>query len=127
MYERFEQLIQELGLSSYRVAKMTGIDTAVLSNWKRGKTTPNAENMAKIARALDVSVEYLLGQNEKPRIVDDVELNRIIEDKIKEQLIASVWDDEQARENARIFTSLPQEKRQEALRYLRYLADLKDN
>jgi transcriptional regulator with XRE-family HTH domain len=67
LYERYEQLIQELGLTSYRVAKLAGIGEYILSDWKRGRSTPNADNMAKIAKVLGVSSEYLLGQKEKPR------------------------------------------------------------
>jgi transcriptional regulator with XRE-family HTH domain len=124
MYERFEQLIQERGLTSYRIAKMTGIDAAIFSNWKRGKSIPNADNLSKIAKVLDVSVEFLLGKREKPLV--DEGLEKIIEDKIREQLRVSVWNDDQARENIEIFSSLPLEKKQEALRYLRYLATQKD-
>jgi repressor LexA len=67
MYDRFDQLLQERELTSYRVAKMTGIDASIFSNWKRGLSTPNADNMTKIANALGVSVEYLMGaEKEKP-------------------------------------------------------------
>lgn len=37
MYEIFEQLLRERGITAYRVSKDTGITSATLSDWKREK------------------------------------------------------------------------------------------
>ena len=37
MYEIFEQLCKEKGVTAYRVCKSTGITNATISNWKTGK------------------------------------------------------------------------------------------
>lgn len=61
MYENFEKLLKERGISAYKVAKDTGIGTATLSNWKTGKYTPKADKLQKIADYFGVTLEYLTG------------------------------------------------------------------
>lgn len=63
MYEIFERLLKEKGLTAYRVAKDTGVTTATLTSWKQGKYTPKAEKLQKIADYLGVTVDYLKGEN----------------------------------------------------------------
>lgn len=60
MYEIFEQLLKERGVTAYRVAKETGITTATLTSWKQGKYTPKQEKMQKIADYFGVTIDYLM-------------------------------------------------------------------
>lgn len=43
MYEIFEKLCSEKGVTPYRVCKETGITTATISNWKAGRYTPKQD------------------------------------------------------------------------------------
>lgn len=65
MYEIFEQLLQKFNTSAYRVAKETGVTQSTLSDWKRGRSTPKADNMKKLADHFNVSVDYLMTGTEK--------------------------------------------------------------
>ena len=47
MYEIFEKLLKERGITAYRVSKETGVTTATLTSWKQGKYTPKTEKNAK--------------------------------------------------------------------------------
>lgn len=58
MYEFYEQLLQERGLTNYRVSKDTGIAQSVLSAWKNGTSTPKADKMKTLAEYFGVPVEY---------------------------------------------------------------------
>lgn len=60
MYEIFEKLLQEHGVTAYRVAKEAGVTQSTLSDWKRGKSTPKTENMKKIADYFGVTIDYLM-------------------------------------------------------------------
>lgn len=60
MYEIFEKLLQEKGITSYKVAKATGISQTTFSDWKRGRSTPKTDNMQKIADYFGVSIDYLM-------------------------------------------------------------------
>lgn len=78
MYERFEQLLKENNVTAYRVAKETGIATATLSDWKKGRSTPKTDKLQKIADYFEVSIEYFSG-NPESKEVDSLgkkELNR---------------------------------------------------
>ncbi len=61
MYEIFEKILEEKGLTAYKVAKATGLSTSTLSNWKMGRYVPKLEKLQKIAIYLGVSVDYLMG------------------------------------------------------------------
>lgn len=43
MYSIFVKLMEEKGLTPYRVAKETGITQATLSRWKTSKVNPSLE------------------------------------------------------------------------------------
>lgn len=64
MYEIFAKLLEEKGLKAADVTRATGIKSPVFSEWKKGKSKPNTEKMIKIAKFLDVSVEYLVNGTE---------------------------------------------------------------
>lgn len=80
MYDRFEHLLQLRGLTAYKVSKDTGITQTSLSNWKSGRSTPNAKNLQKLADYFDVSVGYLMGTEELEPNAIDKEKNPIVLD-----------------------------------------------
>ena len=65
MYEIFEKLLKERGITAYRVSKETGVTTATLTSWKQGKYTPKTANMQKIADYFGVSLSYLMTGKEE--------------------------------------------------------------
>ena len=40
MYEIFEKLLMERGVTAYKVAKATGISTGSMTDWKKGRSAP---------------------------------------------------------------------------------------
>lgn len=60
MYEIFEKLMNERGVSAYKVSTATGVAQSTLSDCKNGKTTPKIDKMQKIADFFEVSLEYLM-------------------------------------------------------------------
>ena len=83
MYEIFERLCKERGVTAYRVSEATGIKTSSLSGWKAGKFTPKQEKLKKIADYFGVSIEYLMTGEEsdpkEPYYIDE-ETSEIIKD-----------------------------------------------
>ena len=65
MYEIYERLLKEKGLTSADVSRETGIGQSTLSTWKKRKTTLNIKNAQKIADYLGVSIDYLMGKEKK--------------------------------------------------------------
>ena len=65
MYDIFEKLCAEKGVTPYRVCKETGLTTSTISNWKAGRYTPKTDKLQKIADFFKVSIEYLMGNEKK--------------------------------------------------------------
>ena len=62
--QRLRQAMFLSGLRQKDICEKTGFSDSQMSNWHKGRYRPNAEAMAKIAKALGVSVEYLLGKED---------------------------------------------------------------
>lgn len=60
MYDVYEKLRNDKGLSNAEVSRATGVSTATLSQWKTGRYTPKMDKLEKIASFLSVPVEYLV-------------------------------------------------------------------
>lgn len=60
MYQKFEQLVKERGITAYRVAKDVGLAPTVFSDWKSGKAKPKVDKLKKIADYFGVTIEYFL-------------------------------------------------------------------
>jgi transcriptional regulator with XRE-family HTH domain len=54
------------GLSKAKVAAESGLDPAVLSHFEAGTRKPSFENLKRLANALHVSTDYLLGRTATP-------------------------------------------------------------
>ena len=67
MYEIFEKLLMERGVTAYKVAKATGISTGSMTDWKKGRSAPKVDKLQKIADYFGVSVDYLLGNEPKEK------------------------------------------------------------
>lgn len=74
MYEIFDELIKQKGLSAYKVAKDTGISQTTLSDWKRGRSIPKTDKLQKIADYLGVTLDYLLGNEQKEKPTHNVQV-----------------------------------------------------
>ena len=60
MYETYERLRNERGLTDYRVAVETGIAKSTFSDWKNNRSKPKVDKLKKIADLFEVSIEELL-------------------------------------------------------------------
>ena len=84
MYEIFKQLLQQYGVSAYKVAKATGVTQSTLSDWKNGRSTPKSENMKKLADYFGVSIDYLMtgkeGIEKEPQLThkDEKDIKEIL-------------------------------------------------
>lgn len=60
MYETFEKLLEEKGVTAYRVSLDTGISQTTLSDWKLGKSKPKVDKLKKLADYFDVPLERFI-------------------------------------------------------------------
>ena len=61
--QRMRQAMFLKGIRQADLAKATGFSDGQVSSWFNGKYRPNAEKISLIAKALGVSVDYLLGKD----------------------------------------------------------------
>ena len=72
LHERLSSLCEEKGIKGGRMCTDLGISKSLMTDLKSGrKKSVNAETAQKIATYFDVSVAYLLGEEEKPTVQDD--------------------------------------------------------
>lgn len=63
--ERLSCLLSRRGLTQRELAGMCGVDEASMSRYVNGNRKPCMDVLVRIANALDVSVEYLTGNEEE--------------------------------------------------------------
>ncbi len=59
---RISELLKEKGMSQADICRLTGISTALMSNYVKGKASPSLSNAVAIADALNVSLDELAGR-----------------------------------------------------------------
>lgn len=96
-YENYVKLCNSIALSPNAVAKKLGFSSGTVTWWKKGRA-PRDTAIQKIADYFGVSVNYLLGADEKP-------------------LTPSSTDQEMAE----IWAELTEDQRREAYNYIQYL------
>lgn len=81
MYSKIESLCKARGSNITQMCRETNISRSVFSELKSGRTKQlSAKYLPVVADYLDVSVGYLLGNEEKPTTDNDSELYELLED-----------------------------------------------
>ncbi len=57
------KVIDELGLSDYETAKLTGIKSSSVSRWRTGKTTPRKNSLRHLAQLAGRQIRFVKGDN----------------------------------------------------------------
>ena len=64
-YEIFQKLCEKNNVRPGTVARATGIATATLTSWKKGRYTPKADKLKKIADYFNVSVNVFYSDSDE--------------------------------------------------------------
>ena len=71
MAEKFPDILRGAregkNLSQTDLAERSGLQPSAISHFETGKRAPSFENLKRLADALTVSVDYLLGRAEEPK------------------------------------------------------------
>ena len=71
MYERIENLCKDRGVNMTAMCRAAGVPRSNLSDLKYGRTSALATvNLDKISKFFDVSMDYLLGNEETKKTAD---------------------------------------------------------
>ncbi len=63
--DRIDEKLKEKNLKRVAMLEDIGVDTSIMTAWKKRGTIPSGDVCLKIARYLDVSPEWLLGGEER--------------------------------------------------------------
>ena len=63
--ERIRALRKERGLNQDQLAELASLNRVTVAKYESGRVEPGAQALARIADALDVSVDILLGRSEE--------------------------------------------------------------
>ena len=64
--EKIQRLRRENGLSQEQLAERLNVSRQAVSKWELG-TLPDVDNLIKISRFFDCSLDYLLGDSQEPQ------------------------------------------------------------
>lgn len=64
LFDKIKKISKERGYSIAEVERKAGISTNYLYQWR--KREPSPKSLASVAKVLGVSVDYLLGKDDKP-------------------------------------------------------------
>jgi transcriptional regulator with XRE-family HTH domain len=64
--ERLKAVRETRGLSQNDLERVTGVSNVQISRYEQGKSEPSLEIVAKFAKTLDVTVDYLVGAVDMP-------------------------------------------------------------
>jgi HTH-type transcriptional regulator, competence development regulator len=80
--ETIAKLRKEKGLSQYELADRLGFSRGKLSNYEQGSRQPDYDTLKKIADYFDVSIDHLLGREEKGKTKEDSleEVNKLVKE-----------------------------------------------
>ncbi len=65
-WDRFYELCCSKNTRPNPVGQELGISSGILTKWKTGTSYPNGENLIKIAKHFNCSIDYLVGLTDKP-------------------------------------------------------------
>lgn len=72
--ERLKTLRKQAGFTQVDVASKLGLSQQAYASWERGAKKPTQDNLVKIAKVLNVSIDYLVGNlEEKSDELDNIE------------------------------------------------------
>lgn len=71
--DRLMLLMKEQGLSQKILASRSNVTESAMSYYVKGLRTPSGEVLARIAKALNTTSDYLLGITDNSNLTDEVE------------------------------------------------------
>lgn len=68
--DRLNQALQEQNISAAELSRISGVNEGAISQYRKGAYKANQYNLEKIAKALGVSIPWLMGANSEKKIYE---------------------------------------------------------
>lgn len=92
MYEIFMKLLQERNMTIYQFSKLSGIAATTIYSWAKKGSTINVETGKKIASFFNVSLDYLMGNEETKGYYLNDETRQIAQEVFENPDMRSLFD-----------------------------------
>ena len=76
--EKLKEARKEAGLSQEQFAEKMSVSRSAVAKWESDKGMPDVNNLKAMAQLLDISVEYLLDEDEKLSLMKRKRLSILI-------------------------------------------------
>jgi len=73
--KRLKQAREKIGLTQESLAEAVNISVRNITRYENGESQPTADTLASIARALGVSVDYLVNLSDSPSPLTDLTIS----------------------------------------------------
>ena len=89
---RIKQVREEKGVSQRQLAEIVGVSAVTVLNWENGIYDPSAKDLIKLSKALDVSIDYLVGNDSQDNEKEAVRraLNRLSKEDLIELIVSTI-------------------------------------
>lgn len=142
--EKLKQYRKNRKLTQAALARLLNVSQSTVGNWEAGTREPDLSMINKIASALDIPVSHLMdatiddaapyarvetAEGSQPIYVKKTFTPRTVKSSGVELLadpVEAVTLNPDDRKAAMLFSSLPDDKKKDALSYMQYLADKAD-
>lgn len=65
MFEKIQLLMMSRHMNKADLAKAVGVSSGNLNDWSSGRSSPSVEKLIKLADFFDVSLDYLVGRDDR--------------------------------------------------------------
>ena len=89
---RIKQVREEKGVSQRQLAEIVGVSAVTVLNWENGIYDPSAKDLIKLSKALDASIDYLVGNDSQDTEKEAVRraLNRLSKEDLIELIVSTI-------------------------------------
>ena len=121
-FDNIFEIMNERGLTAYRVSKDTGISQASIADWRKGRSKPKIDKLKILAEYFGVSLASLTGESNE---TDDTQQMQAQNGYYVDKETAEYAEMLRTRPNARLLFSaakdISKEDMQKAVEYIEFL------
>lgn len=90
-YNKLRQLRRNKGLLQKELASMLNVSVSSIGMYETGKCQPDPDNLKKLASIFNVSIDYLLDNEDSKTVVRNDEVLKDVADKVNDPLNRALY------------------------------------
>lgn len=89
--KRLKRLRKELGLSGENIAQALDTTRVTVSRWESGASEPSDKKKIALAKILNTSVAYLMGETDNPTPITNIDTNQLEQGNSQDVIDYAYW------------------------------------